>query len=301
MDSQIFWLASYPKSGNTLLRSILIALFFTDNGVFKLSKSYQIEQFERTKHLERNKKILNHDFDKLKNIPIIYKYLDQLQTKDSLGLEQDFVFFKTHSGLFDIGGNSFTKKSNSRGIIYVVRDPRDICISWSKHSGISIDQSIEYMTNNLANLYWQEPRSSPNVFKDNNRPRSLLSSWEKHVLSWTNTKWDLPILILRFEDIVYNKIDVVNKIIKFFENNYDLKFNNKAEKIDNIIKTTEFNKLKTQEEEQGFLEATKNSRFFSVGKKNQWRDKLSKEQVILLENKFSKVMRLFDYKLTVES
>ena len=34
MTKHIFWLASYPKSGNTLLRAILSSLFFTENGVF---------------------------------------------------------------------------------------------------------------------------------------------------------------------------------------------------------------------------------------------------------------------------
>ena len=300
MNNQIFWLATYPKSGNTLLRSMLISLFFTKDGIFELKKAYQIEQFERTKHLERNKELFNNEFDKLRNIPTIYKYLDQLQSKKSLGLNQDFVFFKTHSGLFNIGENPFTTEVNSRGIIYLVRDPRDVSLSWSRHSGISIDESIKYMTNDLANLYWQEPSSSPNVFNDYNRPRSLLSSWEKHVLSWTNIKWDIPILVIKFEDIVYDKINILNKIINFFETNYDLKFDNKEEKVDNIIKTTEFKKLQTQEKESGFLEATKNSRFFSVGQKDQWKISLSEDQIKLIEKKFSKVMKQFGYKLAVE-
>ena len=48
MDNQIFWLASYPKSGNTLLRSILISLFFTKDGIFTIDKSNSIGQFDTT-------------------------------------------------------------------------------------------------------------------------------------------------------------------------------------------------------------------------------------------------------------
>ena len=34
-----------------------------------------------------------------------------------------------------------------------------------------------------------------------------MSSWEKNVLSWTSLKWDVPILILKYEDLVYDKLN----------------------------------------------------------------------------------------------
>jgi len=40
----IIWLASYPKSGNTLLRSILATYFFSKEGEFKFDYLYKIEQ-----------------------------------------------------------------------------------------------------------------------------------------------------------------------------------------------------------------------------------------------------------------
>ncbi len=48
MQNQIFWLSSYPKSGNTLLRYMLIALFFTEDGRFSFNKSKFISQFDQT-------------------------------------------------------------------------------------------------------------------------------------------------------------------------------------------------------------------------------------------------------------
>ena len=41
----IIWLASYPKSGNTLLRSILGAYFFSEDGNFDFEHLYKIGQF----------------------------------------------------------------------------------------------------------------------------------------------------------------------------------------------------------------------------------------------------------------
>ncbi len=41
----IIWLASYPKSGNTFLRSLISAYFFTKDGNFQLDTLDKISQF----------------------------------------------------------------------------------------------------------------------------------------------------------------------------------------------------------------------------------------------------------------
>ena len=66
------------------------------------------------------------------------------------------------------------------------------------------------------------------------------------------------------------------------------------------MESTSFNKLKNQESLKGFSEASVHSRFFSVGKMNQWLKALNEKQLILLENKFGNVMKKFDYKLSIE-
>ena len=41
------WLASYPKSGNTLTRSLLAGYFFSEDGIFDFKLLKNIKQFLR--------------------------------------------------------------------------------------------------------------------------------------------------------------------------------------------------------------------------------------------------------------
>ena len=43
------WLASYPKSGNTLLRSLLASYFFSKDGIYNFSLIKNIKQFPTLK------------------------------------------------------------------------------------------------------------------------------------------------------------------------------------------------------------------------------------------------------------
>tara|TARA_B100000575_G_scaffold294644_1_gene312590 strand:- start:6364 stop:7269 length:906 start_codon:yes stop_codon:yes gene_type:complete len=300
MEKNIFWLASYPKSGNTLLRSILISLFFTKDGIFKLNQSNKIDQFETTRLIVNNKNIFKDNIESLNKISVFYKYITALQTKKSLGIKEDFIFKKTHSGLFRIGNSDFTNENCSRGIIYVIRDPRDVCLSWGRHSGLSIEETIDFMTNELAVLKWVETSEYIKDYSMKNLPESFLSSWEKHVISWTSINWNVPRLVIKYEDLVYDKSNTIISIIDFFTKNYNFKFNNIDKKIENILISTKFEKMKEEEESKGFREATKYSKFFSVGKKNQWINKLNKKQISIIEKKCKILMKQFNYKLAVE-
>ena len=222
MKNQIFWLSSYPKSGNTLLRYILIALFFTEDGIFNFELFPKIIQFESDNLVNRNKKIFKNDFSKINDIHTFYKYMHQLQEKQVLNINNDFKFLKTHSGNFILGNNYFTKKENIRGSIYMIRDPRDVCISWAKHRKSTIDDTIDFMTNSTQTLYWGSGKEK--LFNEKNKPSHVLSSWDKHVNSWTTKSWNVPTMIIKYEDLIYNKETIILKIIEFFSKNYGFKY-----------------------------------------------------------------------------
>ena len=48
----IVWLASYPKSGNTLVRSILTSLIYSKDGNFNFNLLQKIDQYPLKKHFK---------------------------------------------------------------------------------------------------------------------------------------------------------------------------------------------------------------------------------------------------------
>ena len=298
MNKHIFWIASYPKSGNTLLRAIIGSLFFTNNGNFHFDLLKKIVTFDEISRLKFSKILNSKDITSMNQFDrneLIYNNIGVLQRKENLGFKEDFAFFKTHFSA-NYKHKKFVIKNNTRGIIYIVRDPRDICISWAKHSDINLQSSINFLLNNLSYIKWTD------VDNQINFPRDLpvyLSSWDNHVVSWLEVSNEIPKLIIKFEDLINDKEKAIKSIIEFFYNNYNLKILNEDVKINNIMKTTDFMFLQNQEKLKGFRESV-NKQFFSVGKKNQWKNKLNEFQLKQMEEKFDKVMKIFNYKLGVE-
>ena len=142
MNKQIFWIASYPKSGNTLLRSIISSIFFTNDGLFNFKLLKNIPIIESTINLEFIKKNHPRDYINKHNLEVLSKYWQAIQSRENLGFNSDFLFVKTHHALSKVFNHSFTSDSCTRGIIYVVRDPRDVVLSYAHHFNSSIEKSI---------------------------------------------------------------------------------------------------------------------------------------------------------------
>ena len=72
MSKHIFWIASYPKSGNTLVRAILSALFFSREGKFQLDQLilWDIDSNYVKVGSARLIELIRHDLQKYDNVSI---------------------------------------------------------------------------------------------------------------------------------------------------------------------------------------------------------------------------------------
>ena len=135
----IFWIASYPKSGNTWIRSLLCSYYFSEDGVFtgdSLLKN--IGQFPEKKHFKT--------FDYNIAVPgDTAKFW--IKAQEQLNKDKKLRFFKTHNVFGKVNNYDFTDNENSIGCLYVVRDPRNVITSIGNHYQLNDDQAFEWMKN----------------------------------------------------------------------------------------------------------------------------------------------------------
>tara|TARA_B100000686_G_C16772358_1_gene966048 strand:- start:1513 stop:2397 length:885 start_codon:yes stop_codon:yes gene_type:complete len=291
-NKKIFWICSYPKSGNTWLRLILSGLFFTNNGKinnFKLLS--KIPKFDLLENFKFIKSLSKEDYNLIFNkkeydeesLLTYSKYWIEAQKRKNIQ-EGNFSFFKTHNARIKINNNYYTNSTTTLGFIYILRDPRDIVISYSNHMKKNIDDTIEFLLNGQIMGKEMNVKIMPEI----------ILNWNDNYLSWKNFN-DVPSLFLKYEDLLANAEKEINKIINFLYKNFNIETKNKKIKIKNIIESTNFNKIEKLENKIGFNENLKLEKFFRIGKKDQWKNKLSEKQLNSILNKFKKTMKKLQY------
>ena len=282
----IIWLASYPKSGNTWIRSFLNSLIFTDKGTLDLNSLRNIYQFP----VRSQFKEIKNDMDNLKKLSINW-----IPVQKKINSDNKVRFFKTHHSLCNINGNSFTNIENTLGVIYVVRDPRNIITSVLYHySKSSYDEAKEFMFDEKK-IIGRNFDEIKDVYKDNDII-TLISSWKNHYNSWK--KMEKNYLLIKYENLLENPYIEFKKITNYLEKLIDKKF--EEEQILKSIDNCNFIKLKEQENELGFIEAQKDKLgkakpFFNLGPSNDWKELLEKNIARIIENKFYKEMSELNY------
>ena len=252
----IVWIASYPKSGNTYLRSFLSSYYYSDEGKFEFSQLANIRQFPNIK-FSKSKMYNNEEASKN------WIYNQNLYFK-----KEDFNLVKTHNCLYPYNGHQFTSANETIGAIYIVRDPRNVITSMKHHYALNYEMAFKHMVNENASLLETTADKDFSNF-------TFLNSWSNHYKSWKNNS-EFNVLFIRYEDLQNEKEKTFEKIILFIN-----KLTNRESKIDenkflNSIKSTNFSNLKNKELNEGFEESVfsrktgKKINFFNLGFNNRW-------------------------------
>ena len=276
----IIWLSSYPKSGNTLLRSILATYFFSAEGEFQFDLLYKIEQFPLINHFKNLGIDISNEKKVFENFIEAQKFINRENKK--------IKFLKTHSSLSRVNNCNFTDLNNTFGAIYIVRDPRNVITSFAHHYDLDLNDALNVMIDRSRWLVKNE-----NVFK------TFLGSWALNYNSWKQL--GDKVLFVKYEDLISKKKATLIKIFKFLNNLglEDLKLD--MTKLNKVIKSTEFKTMQDLEKKQDFKEGIidkktkKRKTFFRYGPQNQWKNILSEEIARKLEKNFKKEMSELGY------
>ena len=273
----IIWCASYPKSGNTWIRAIITSLIYSEDGIFNFNLLKKVGQFPRRDHFKE----LTDDFTDLNNLS---KYWITAQEK--INSDRKLRIFKTHNGNYNFSKNNFTNKRNTLGVIYIVRDPRNIISSLSNHYQHDFKISTDFLLNEKSFLSNKDPN-----YKTEENIITLLGSWKNHYNSW---KIASNLLLIRYEDLVLDVKSQVNRLSNFLKK--FAYFHTNEIKINNIIETTSFELLKKKEQNEGFEEAVNSKiKFFNLGPKSNWKNIVDEKLIHKIEQSFEKEMKELNY------
>ena len=281
----IIWLASYPKSGNTWIRSFISALLYTDEGQNDFSNLKKIRQFPARSLFKDFVRDLQDPEQIYKNWTIVQNFLN---------INRKIKFLKTHQVNCIIGKYEFTNDENTLGAIHVVRDPRNVLLSIKNHFSFNnYNEALEFIS---KERHWIGiEKSQDDKFRDNMIP-TLISSWNIHYQAWKNKTKNY--LLIKYEDLQENPKKEFKKITNYLEKLTNNKFDEK--KINKAIETTSFKYMQNLEDKGYFSENARGFnenkvKFFNLGPKNDWKKLLNNEIIEKINLKFNKEMKELGY------
>jgi hypothetical protein len=258
----IIWIPSYPKSGNTYLRSFLASYYYSKEGKFDFNLLLNINQFPSLRYSD------------VKSYTYVDAAKNWINNQKKFFNKEQLFFLKTHNSLQEYFGYKFTNSSETLGAIYIVRDPRNIITSMCNHFSMDFNEAYNRMIDQNASLSRKTEDGDLSNF-------SFLGSWSNHYRSWKNN-FEFKTLIIKYEDLEKDAYNEFWKILTFIENLTGKKESIDKKKFEYSLNSTNFSNLKKKEKLHGFKESLSYKRnnktnFFNLGFKNKWQETLPEE------------------------
>lgn len=258
---KIFWLASYPKSGNTWMRVFLTN--YLRNGDFPAD----INQLD-TDPISSARPI----FDKYVGVSaselsfeMVDRYRPELYRIYAQEQPQEQLFMKVHDAYhLNEDNEPVFPEDISKGVIYIIRNPLGVAVSFAHHNHSPLSITIKNMNDSGFAFCPRNDRLQ-------NQLRQKMGSWSDHFRSWVSQE-KIPVIVVKYEDMLLNPNKTFGKVVQFCDLPYE------EERLNKAIRYSSFEELKKQEMQHGFNEKNpKAESFFRNGKIGSWREKITSE------------------------
>ncbi len=265
---KIVWLASYPKSGNTWVRSFLHNYILRPETPHSINALLEFSVAENAAaFFGADGKVLDPaQVQRLR--PGVHAQLTQLHP--------DLVFVKTHNANRAVEGIALCTPEHTAGAVYIVRDPRDVALSYAAYTGRPVDEIIDFMAHDQAATASDERQ----VFE-------LLSSWSGHVRSWVASP---KRLLMRYEDLLVEPERYFARLVRFLgTGTVD------EARLARAVAFSSFATLAAQEARDGFESGGRHGPFFRTGQAGQWKTRLTPAQAARIADAHGEIMGKLGY------
>ena len=251
----VSWIASYPRSGNTWVRALLLAYQQGDN--FNLNRMDGIPG-EPPPSYYRGLWSGAGDYDLLD-----WAHMRPVALRNYYEHRRNNPFvLKTHTANAKINGVHLIPRGLTNRAVYVLRDPRDVLCSCAKYHSKTHEQMVELMLNaghcliDKGTGIWQ-----------------FLSSYATHVRGWTSEK-EFPVHVVRYGDLLERPAHELSKMLKFFAPDEEVNVGLVAR----AVEVCSIGNCRKTEADIGFRERPPQvDRFFGSATEGGWRAELAPE------------------------
>jgi aryl sulfotransferase len=252
---QFGWLVSYPKSGNTWMRIMLQSL---RNGGAPVDINESIDS-----HILNREEFEEHFGVESSDLaaPEIDAVRPELHRAIARASKDPLILRKVHDRCWlTASGERVFPPEVSRGAVYIVRDPRDVAVSFAHAYGLDLEEAVCYMGDSTKTFASNSSRLTLQLSQP-------VGSWSEHVVSWLDDA-AMPLLLIRYEDMLAGSALELEKVARFL--------GIPAEACAQAAAASGFSTLREQEDKRGFRERVPAAaRFFRQGRSGEGKEKLS--------------------------
>ena len=274
---RIWWIASYPKSGNTWLRVLLANYLRNEGGPIDInsleaSVASAREAFDEHVGVEASDLTLE-EIDRLR--PVAYREV----ARRAIGP----VYMKVHDAYCRVPAvGAMFPPDVTAGVIYLIRNPLDVAVSFAHHAAVPFETAVGWMNDPDCSMAADPAEIGTQL-------RQRLLTWSGHVNSWTQDL-DAPVLVVRYEDLLQDTFAAFSAVVRFLQLDLD------PSRVSRAVTASAFETLSQQERLSGFVERMPVSgTFFRRGIAGAWRDELPSGLADKVIRDHALVMRQFGY------
>jgi hypothetical protein len=176
-------------------------------------------------------------------------------------------------------------------VIYIVRDPRDVAVSFFHHNVKAGNIPEDYPMDDFI------PRFIAADFD------SRWGCWEESVISWLSLRQEKPtFLMLRYEDMKSQPQGELLRVAEFLRQSSFRRIDSSPEKLQRAVDLSTPERMRTLEKEQGdkwvLTQKTRLDKpFVRSAKSGGWKSTLSEKAVSLIESAWGATMQKLGYDL----